>query len=216
MPIARSSAASSLSTTEWNARDVPTDELELQARPQHDVDGVRVGPHVVLGDGRDVADVIGDGAHHTVRGMRSGSDGIALERAGDVGQRPEGDERELAGVVVRRLQQGVDGVAGVGRAALEGEADVAHAVGAVHVLGRDQRELERRRLTDVDRHVEAPAQLACVERVLDAELERHVAGHDADADHVDARVGQRDDERDGVVGAGVGVDEERAGSRRHT
>ncbi len=37
---------------------------------------------------------------------------------------------------------------------LSGEADVAHAVGSVHVLGRDQRELQRCRFADVDRDVE--------------------------------------------------------------
>ena len=54
-------------------------------------------------------------------------------------------------------------------------------------------------------------QLDGVQRVLDGLVERHVARDDTDADHVDVRVTQRDDERDRVVTGGVRVDEE--GSR---
>ena len=46
------------------ARDVPADELDRQAGGEYEIDGVRVGPHVVLGDGVHVAHVIGDGTHH--------------------------------------------------------------------------------------------------------------------------------------------------------
>ncbi len=49
-------------------RDVPPDELDRQPGPQHHLDGVRVDPHVELGDRVGVADVIGDGAHHHTTG----------------------------------------------------------------------------------------------------------------------------------------------------
>jgi hypothetical protein len=61
----------------------------------------------------------------------------------------------------------------------------------------------------VHRDVVTAAQLAGVERVLHRELERDVAGDDADPDHVDVGVAERDDEGDRIVGGGVGVDEER-------
>ena len=134
---------------------------------------------------------------------------VTLEGPGEVGQWTERDERQRAGVLVRRLQEGVDGVDVVWSATAQFESDVAHAVGSVDLLGRTQRQHERGRLTRVHPDVLAPAQVACVQRVLHTELERHVAGDDADPDDVDLGVSQCDDERHCVVGAGVGVDEER-------
>ena len=59
-------------------RDVPSDELDRQPGPQHHVDGVRIDPHVELGDRVGVADVIGDGAHHHAAGDPLRQRGVAL------------------------------------------------------------------------------------------------------------------------------------------
>ena len=64
---------------------------------------------------------------------------------------------------------------------LQVEADVALAVGFVDVLRSDERQHERRRFTGIHGHVGTRTQLAPVQRVLDAELERHIAGDDADS-----------------------------------
>ena len=58
-----------------------------------------------------------------------------------------------------------------------------------------------------------PPNLHRVQRVLHALLQRHVAADDGDRDP-HAGVPQRHDQRDGVVGGGVGVDEEWAWHRR--
>ena len=194
-------------------RDVPSHELDRQPRPQHDVDGVRIDPHVELGDRVRVADVIGDGTHHDAAGDPLGQRGIALERHGDVGERAERDQRERPGVLVRRRQQGVDGVDPGRLAPGQVEPDVAHAVDTVDVLGGLERELQRRGLPDVDRHRRA-AQLDGVQRVLHRLRQRHVAGDDADADDVDVGVAECHHQRHGVVAGGVGVDEEWPWHRR--
>jgi hypothetical protein len=51
-------------------------------------------------DRRDVADVVGDRAHHDGAGDAVGQRRVALDRPGDVGERSERDQGQLAGVVV--------------------------------------------------------------------------------------------------------------------
>ena len=82
---------------------------------------------------------------------------------------------------------------------------------AVDVLSRPERQQERGAGADVDRDVGPVRELAGVEGVLDRHVERDVAGDHADADHGDGRIAEGHDERDRVVGGGVGVDEERSG-----
>ena len=75
-----------------------------------------------------------------------------------------------------------------------------------------QRLQEGRRASGVHRH-SAAGEVARVERVLHRLVERHVAGDDGQREHLDVRVPQRHQQRDRVVGRGVGVDEEEAGGR---
>ena len=82
VPIERSSVGQLGLDDGVEAGDVPADELERQTRLEHDVDGVRVGPHVVLGDRVDVADVVGDGTHHHGARDAVGERGVAFEGRG--------------------------------------------------------------------------------------------------------------------------------------
>jgi hypothetical protein len=72
-------------------------------------------------------------------------------------------------------------------------------------------EVRRAGAAGVDRDVGA-GELARVERVLDALVDRHVAGDDGDRSYVDVRVPEREQQCDCVVGRRVGVDQERARS----
>ena len=86
------------------------DELDRQPGSQHHVDGVRIDPHVELGDRVGVAHVVGDGAHHHAAGDPLRQRGVALQRLGNVGERAECHQREGPRVLVRRIEHGVDGV----------------------------------------------------------------------------------------------------------
>jgi len=112
------------------------------------------------------------------------------------------------------LDECVDGVARVGFPSIEGEADIAHAVVPVNILGGAEFEHQWSVGPDVDRDVAAPADLAGVEGVLHGGDEGHVPGDHSEADDVDSVVGQRESEGDGVVAGGVGIDEERACGHR--
>jgi hypothetical protein len=52
-----------------------------------------------------------------------------------------------------------------------------------------------------------PAEVARVDGVLHAHLQRHVARHDGDREDVDVVGHEGEDQRDGVVGGGVRVDD---------
>ena len=126
-----------------------------------------------------------------------------------VGQRPEGHQGDLTGGAADSLHQDIGGVTVGGRAPGEIQADVAQPVGAVHDLRGHQLAEDGPGQTCVGRHRQA-AQFGGVEGVLDAAIQRHVAGHDRQG--LDGHVGraQRHDQRHGVVGGGVGVDQESA------
>jgi hypothetical protein len=121
-----------------------------------------------------------------------------------VGQRSERDQLDLAGVAPRRLEQGVYGVPGVRLAPVQGQAHVAHAVLAVDELGGHERG-EQRGLRAAEHGGTLPEQFQGVEGVLDALVDRNVAGHDRDRLDPDARVPQGHHQRDRVVGSSVGV-----------
>ena len=61
------------------------------------------------------------------------------QSGGDVGERPEGDEFDLAWSVAERLNHRTDAVVRGGHATTEVKANVAHAVFAMHHLGRLER-----------------------------------------------------------------------------
>ena len=60
-----------------------------------------------------------------------------------------------------------------------------------------------------DLHVGAPGGLEYTERVVDDIVERHVAGHTGHAGQVDVGVCRGVDQREGVVDAGVDVEDHR-------
>ncbi len=194
--------------------DVPADELEGEPGVEHHLHSVGIDPHVELRDRVDIADVIGGGAHDHDTGDPLGERRVATHGEGDVGEWPERDEGELAGMGVGGLDERVDRMTRVGFPSTEGEADIAHAVVAVNILGGAEFEHQWSVGPNVDWDVAASADLAGVEGVLHGGVEGHVPGNHSDADDVDSVVGQRESEGDGVVAGGVGIDEERTCGHR--
>ena len=141
--------------------------------------------------------------------------GRADDGRGDVGERPGGGQGHSA---VRRRQQGlddeVDGVHVVQRHHRIAEAGAIEAGLAVDLLGRHQGPFERRRAAGVNADIGASGQLANASRVGLGEGQGHVAGDGRDTQHVELnRRGEGEQERHGIVVAGVAIDDD--GARRH-
>ena len=86
------------------------------------------------------------------------------------------------------------------------KAAIADAVFAVEPVRMVVRAGERLVRSNKDGNV-GIADLGGQERVLGRLLEADIAGDRGQPEHADARLGERHDDRDGVVGGGVGVDE---------
>ena len=93
------------------SRNIPADEFEWQTRLQDDLNGMGVNPHIELSDRIHIADVIGCCPHEDDTRNSVGNRGVSLDRERKIGEGAEGDKGELAGVLIRRFQECVDGVA---------------------------------------------------------------------------------------------------------
>ena len=94
-----------------------------------------------------------------------------------------------------------------GLALRRGIAAIAEAVLAMKPMRVIMRARERLVRAGEDGHV-GLADLGGQKRVLGRLLEADIAGDRRQAEHADVRLGERHDDRDRVVGGGVGVDEE--------
>ena len=147
----------------------------------------------------------------TQRPIRSASFGSRFERKRDIGQRPERHQGKT-GLFVRKPLDRVDSVFTLGPAFRPWKAAIAEAVFAVEPMRVVVRAVERLVGADKDRDV-GIADLGGQQRVLGCLLKADVAGDRRQAEYADVRLGERHDDRDGVVGGGVGVDEEVAHER---
>ena len=132
---------------------------------------------------------------------------ISRQGAGEVGERPQGYQRDLPGIIGDSLDDRVDRVPAGWHSPLQLKSDVAHTVVAVDELGGFERSLERRSRTRVNRH-RRTAQLHRVEGVLHRLIEGDIAGDDGDGLDLDFRILQRHHERYCIVGGGVGVNQQ--------
>ena len=136
--------------------------------------------------------------------------GVAFERGGDVGERPERDQVVSAGFVRRDVEQCGDRIVRRGSARRFGKVGAAHAVGAVHELRRVEWAHQGPVATGVQRDLGASGQIEGDDGVAHRQVERHVAGDDGDGAHVDRWFANGEHERDRVVGRGIGVDHDAA------
>ena len=95
-----------------------------------------------------------------------------------------------------------------------GQVDAVEAGPAVDVLGGDQVAPHRPLAAGIDRHIAAAGELDHLQGVLGVLVEADIAGDRDDAEHVEfVRRGERQQDGDGVVLTGVGVDDDLAGGR---
>ena len=143
----------------------------------------------------------------TQRPILSGERGIARQRQRDIGQRPERHQRQ-ARLGAREAQDRVDRMLALGRALRRGIAVIAEAVARhetsarAHARGSAARRRRRRRERPSSQisAVSSALRVACSRPTLPATV--------VSAEHPHVRRGERHHDRDGVVGGGVGVDEE--------
>ncbi len=168
---------------------------------------IRIRPDVELGGRGDVADRAGGSAHDHAALHAMDDLGRLGDRQGDVGERSQGDQGDIR-ASAQGLDQEVDRAA-VSRSAVCLVADVTQPVPAVEPEGVGRLTQERSICAGEDRGLGA-AQLDRVESVVHALLDRNVARHDRDTNHLRVGVAQRHDQRHRIVRGRVGVDQEPA------
>ena len=165
-----------------------------------------IDPDVVFRRGRDIALATGRAAHHHAAADPLGKLGIALERERDIGERPERHEVK-AGLGLREAQDDVYGRLALGLALRGGVFVVAQAILPMEPMRVLVRAIQRLVGAGEDGDV-GFAELRGEQRVSRRLLHVDIAGDRRQAEDVHARLSERHDDRDGVVGGGVGVDEE--------
>jgi hypothetical protein len=192
-------------------RHVQRQHGDGHAALEHRLGRVRVGEHVELGHGRDVAAVEMRTGHQHQLAQAAHDVGGLFQREREVGLRAEHGERHaLLGCRAQGANQVVDRMAiGQRRGGLV-HGDAGEALLAVDVRRVDRRALQGAVGACVHRNLRPPGPLAgqaCIARGL---REWHVAGHRRqrlDLQHLGRRHGEQ--QRNHVVGARVGVDDER-------
>jgi hypothetical protein len=189
---------------------VEPDHRDRDAAGEDLLGGLRVDPDVELGVRGAVA-AAGRAAHDDDLAQRAGELRMARQRARDVRQRPDGDERDRLG------RRGRDvGDEPVRRARVERDVGLGQVVAverrrAVHVGRRLQRADERALGAGCHRDVADPGQRADAQRVPGDLVELAVAGDGRDRAEVELRARGGEQQRDRVVVAGVAVDDARPG-----
>ena len=166
-------------------------------------------PDVELRRRRDIAAHCERAAHQHEALEPARPFGIAGERERDVGEGTGRDDDELAFVRARRRKQGVDGVRRIGRRRRLRQHGAAEAAGAVDVAGVADMAEQRGRGPRPDRDVAAPRQRQHGAGVALGLGQADVAGDRADADEPHVRAAKRVEQREGVVDAGVDVEDQR-------
>ena len=139
--------------------------------------------------------------------MRAGKVGVEAAGGGDIGQRTQRDQRQLALVLAREAQQGGHGML-VFQAARQGRAvlKVAQPIAPVEFGGilpfLHQRPVD----AGVDRHI-APHDLEDGQHIGIDLADVHIAGQRGDGEDIDGRVAKRQHDGLGVVDAGVCIDD---------
>ncbi len=188
------------------AAELPADHFDRHGRTKHHSRRLRVTEDVVLRGRGDIADTARGAPHHDAATDPARHVGRLGEREGHIRQRSEGDEGEPL-VLANDVDDRVDGVLPLGRAARRRIAAVPEPVIAVEPLCRQWLADERRGRALEDGDV-LPAELHREPGVAAPLKHRHVAGDDRDRLHHDVVGHERHDERDRVVGGCVGVDQE--------
>lgn len=131
------------------------------------------------------------------------------QRQRDIGQRAERAERDRAlGLPPHRLDDEIGGMTGLERHFRRRQIGAVEAGLAVHVLRRHQVARQRPVRAGEDPHVRPPGQFADLARVQRGQVERNIAGDAGDAENLQLRRGERQQDRHRVVLPRVGVDDD--------
>jgi hypothetical protein len=194
--------------------DVEGHDHQRHAGFEHDISGFGVDVDVELGRGGDVAALETAAAHQDDLGHAGDDVGGALEGGGDVGEGAEGAEGDQAcGVGAEGVDEVVDGVLvlqGMGRL---GQRDAVEAGLAVDVFGGDELAFQGAVCACVDGGLVA-AEFDDLAGVPLGEGQGHVPGDGGEGKDLKLRAGEGEEDGDGVVLAGVGVDDDLAGHGR--
>ncbi len=191
---------------------VERDHGDRHAAPQHDVGGLGIDIDVELGSRGDVADLeIGARHHHDLADPRRDV-GSLDQRHADVGERPEGAERDRSRLLAaQRVDDVVDAVLRLERLLRLRQVGAVEPGRPVDMLGGDQHPAHRPLAAGIDRHLRAAGELDHLQRIPGILGEADIAADRDDAEDVELlRRGQGEEDRDGVVLAGVGVDDDLA------
>ena len=190
-------------------RHIQRHHHDLDPGFQHDIGGFGIHMDVEFGRRRDVAH-LEIGAAHQHDPLHAAHDiGGACESGGDIGQRPEGAQRDAARGA---RAQGVDDK--IHRMPLLQRHGRFRQVGAIqpgapmHMLGRDQRPAHGGIAAGKHPHVGPPGQFADLARIQLRQRQRHIAGNGGDAQNLDFRAGQRQQDGHGVILPRIGVDDD--------
>ena len=189
--------------------EVQADQGEFEAAAEDDRGGVRVGVDVVFGGRGHVAEVHGAAHQHDL--VDGGGDvGGEAQGEGEVGERAEHAQGDAGGCCgAQQGDQGGDGVGLGRRLGGRGEVGAVEAVGAADEFGGFQGEDQGGGAAGVDRDFGVAGEFDDAAGVGGGLRDRDVAGDGGDHGHGET-VGQSEGEEDGdgVVLAGVGVDDQ--------
>ena len=187
--------------------------VKRPARLENDLGGFGIVVDVGFGRGVDVA--AGDRASHEDDFFDQGNDGGIFENGQrDVGQRPDRNQRDLMRRGVHHLDDEVRPEARIHFAFAGRQFDVGQTILAVPELGRDELLKERMLRPGGDRNVAAVGERNHPQRILQALTGGHVSGDHGDGAHIQFGRIQRQHQGQGVVGTGIGVENDLLGRRR--
>ena len=174
---------------------------------EDDLRGFGVVGDVGFGGGVDIA--AGDRASHDDDFLHERNDGgIFADGERDVSERANRHERDFMRRGVNHFDDEVGGEPRVGLALARGEFDVGKAVLAVPELGGDELLRERMLGAVGDGNIAAVGERDHAESILETLRLDYVSGHDGERTDVEFGRVEREHDGHGVVGAGVGIDDD--------
>ena len=192
--------------------DIKRDHGDLDAAAENDVGRLGIDEDVELGRRCDVADLEIAAAHHDDLGDAAGGRGRLDQGHGDVGERAEGAERDRARFgSEQRVDEEIDAMLRLEFQLRFRQIGSVEPGRAVDMLGGHGLPSHRADRAGIDRNIGAAGELDHLQRVLGVLGEPDIAGDDDDGEDVELfGRGERQQDGDGVVLAGVRIDDDLA------
>src|ERR1700691_4781619 len=186
--------------------DIEADHGQAPAGVEDDLRGF--GIVVDVGFGRGVHVAAGNRAAHDYDFLHQRNDGRVFQQGeSDVGERAHRDQSDLVRRLVNHLNDQVGAEAGIGLALARWQVYVGQTIGAVPEFGGDQLLKQGMLRAAGDRYVAAIGERCELQSVFQALLRGHITGDNGESAHIEFRRIQREQDRERVVGARVGIDD---------